>query len=76
MNTYEIEITDTFGGEANYCWVKRYDVSAKSVLGAVRKVANTEGYKLRKEWGDSEFSRYNVKGACICVFVTFKDKPL
>ena len=21
--TYEIEITDTFGGEANYCWVKR-----------------------------------------------------
>lgn len=20
---YEIEITDTFGGEANYCWVKR-----------------------------------------------------
>jgi hypothetical protein len=20
---YEIEVTDTFGGEANYCWVKR-----------------------------------------------------
>jgi len=24
MNTYEIEITDTFGGEANYCWVRRH----------------------------------------------------
>lgn len=23
MNTYEIEITDTFAGEANYSWVKR-----------------------------------------------------
>lgn len=23
MNKYEIEITDTFGGEANYSWVKR-----------------------------------------------------
>ena len=23
MHTYEIEITDTFGGEANYSWVKR-----------------------------------------------------
>jgi hypothetical protein len=23
MNVYEIEITDTFGGEANYSWVKR-----------------------------------------------------
>ena len=22
--TYTIEITDTFGGEANYCWVKRH----------------------------------------------------
>lgn len=25
--TYEIEITDTFGGEANYCWVKRDTVT-------------------------------------------------
>jgi hypothetical protein len=23
---YEIELTDTFGGEANYCWVKRATV--------------------------------------------------
>ena len=27
MNTYNIEYTDTFGGEANYCWVKRARVS-------------------------------------------------
>lgn len=26
MNTYEIEYTDTFGGEANYSWVKRATV--------------------------------------------------
>ena len=24
---YDIEYTDTFGGEANYCWVKRASVS-------------------------------------------------
>ena len=23
MQTYEYEYTDTFGGDANYCWVKR-----------------------------------------------------
>jgi hypothetical protein len=23
---YEVEETDTFGGEANYCWVRRYSV--------------------------------------------------
>lgn len=27
MNTYDIEYTDTFAGEANYCWVKRASVS-------------------------------------------------
>ena len=26
-NTYQYEYTDTFGGEANYCWVKRGKVS-------------------------------------------------
>lgn len=23
MNKYEVEYTDTFAGEANYCWVRR-----------------------------------------------------
>jgi hypothetical protein len=27
MNKYEVELTDTFGGEANYCWVKRETVT-------------------------------------------------
>lgn len=27
MNTYRYEYTDTFGGVANYCWVKRGKVS-------------------------------------------------
>lgn len=26
MNTYDVEYTDTFAGEANYCWVKRATV--------------------------------------------------
>ena len=27
MQTFEYEYTDTFGGDANYCWVKRGKVS-------------------------------------------------
>lgn len=27
MHTYDVEYTDTFGGEANYCWVNRATVS-------------------------------------------------
>jgi len=26
-NRYNVELTDTFGGEANYCWVKRDTVT-------------------------------------------------
>lgn len=26
MNKYDVEYTDTFAGEANYCWVKRATV--------------------------------------------------
>jgi hypothetical protein len=27
MHKYDVEYTDTFGGEANYCWVKRASVT-------------------------------------------------
>lgn len=27
MHTYEVELTDTFGGEANYTWVNRQTVN-------------------------------------------------
>ena len=26
-NSYDVELTDTFGGEANYCWVNRQIVT-------------------------------------------------
>lgn len=27
MNTHNVEYTDTFGGEANYCWVNRATIT-------------------------------------------------
>lgn len=27
MNKHQVEYTDTFGGEANYCWVRRVTVT-------------------------------------------------
>ena len=36
---YFIEHTDMYQGEANYCWVNRFIVSASSERGAMRKVA-------------------------------------
>lgn len=35
MNTYKAEITDTYGGEANYGWVNRCKVEAGDIDQAV-----------------------------------------
>lgn len=72
MERYNIEITDTYGGEANYSWVKRYAIEANSERGAVQKLARQHGGGWRKEWFDGETSRYNMRGAAICMFVTIQ----
>lgn len=69
MNTYRIEITDTFGGEANYCWVRRYSIDAASERGAIQKLAKQYGAGWRKVWDDGETSRYDLRGSCICLFI-------
>lgn len=73
MSKYTIEVTDTFSGEANYCWVRRFVTNAKSPLGAIRKLQREWGGQWRMDYGNSEDARYNLKGACICAFVTWAD---
>ena len=64
-NHYFIEMTDTFGGEANYCWVHRFIVSASSERGAMRKVAKKTGFAVRNVGCD----RWDAVGACVYYFV-------
>ena len=69
MNTYQIEITDTFGGEANYSWAKRFTVLANTYRGAINKVSRQTGYSFRKEWDSGDCVRYTAVHACVCAFV-------
>ena len=63
-NTYLFEVTDTFGGDANYSWVRRYTVHATSMSGALRMVNREEGFgRLTKVTED----RWDVPGCCICI---------
>ena len=66
-----VEVTDTFGGEANYCWVKRFKVHANTERGAMRKVAKQMGYGggVKKDWDTGDLSRWNWRSACMCAFV-------
>ena len=70
MKNYNIELTDTFNGEANYSWVKRFTVSAKTMRGAVIKANREIGYSYRKVWDDGITRRYNSLSGCTCYFIT------
>ena len=72
------EITDTFGGEANYSWVKRGKIEGKpgedySDLAAVRRVKKDAGWEnlrcKREDYGDMIVLR--PVGQCIIMFINF-----
>lgn len=66
-----VEVTDTYGGEANYIWVHRFKVHANTERGAMRKVANKMGYigGVRKGWDTGDMSRWDWRRAAVCAFV-------
>ena len=76
MNTKaQVEITDTFGGEANYSWVRRHEIdtegkSEAQIKRAAKRAAEMVGVGGRwNSYGDMlEFRPY---GACLVLFVTF-----
>ena len=70
MKTFTIEITDTFGGEANYSWVRRYTYRAKSFRGAIGMLAREYGGGWRKEIECGDYAQYKMRGACITCFIT------
>ena len=62
--TYYVEVTDTFNGECNYCWIRCYAVRATTERGAMRIVGNYEGFNLRNDgW------KWKFKNACIAAHV-------
>lgn len=63
---YLVEVTDTYGGEANYSWVRRLIVSGCSTpMGAARKVAKRDGNRIRKESEYCDVSSFDVVGSCV-----------
>lgn len=71
MSKFKIEVTDTFGGEANYSWVRRYTCKAKSFRGAIQWLARNHGAGWTKDYDAGDMSRYNLDGAAICAFIEY-----
>ena len=74
--TVTVEYTDTFGGEANYSWVKRttlslpYNASRRSVMYHAKKAMGLTGVRGdTTDTGDTiGFRPYN---SCTVLYVTF-----
>jgi hypothetical protein len=63
-NLYFAELTDTFAGEANYSWITRFKVKAKSQRGAIQKLSREIGLNYRYDG-----VRYNSKSGATCIFI-------
>ena len=68
-NLYLIEVTDTYGGDANYSWVTRHLIRASSLRGAVNRFSRLSGmsWKCVDDFGDSR--RYDSKSGATCFFI-------
>lgn len=76
---WNLEYTDTFGGEANYCWVRRARMPAKpgeSQRGILRRAKALVGLSgLRgRTYGHGDFYEFRPYGMCTVLFVTWSDQ--
>ena len=75
MITFNIELTDTFGGEANYSWVKRAKLDVKDTKRAIIQKAKAwagfTGIRCDVDRHDS-FIIIKPRGLCQIVFVNIE----
>lgn len=64
MALYFVEMTDMYGGEANYSWVTRHAIRAKSERGAVCALARRSGLKWRNDG-----IKYLSRSGATCAFI-------
>jgi hypothetical protein len=72
--TYFAELTDTYGGEANYSWVTRFKLQARTDRGAIQKLAREIGLHFRKAWDSGDCARYDSRSGATCLFLSAWDE--
>jgi hypothetical protein len=70
----EVELTDTFGGEANYSWVRRKEIeipkNAKTpqIMRIAKKAIGFSGVR-GKTFNHGDFIEFRPSGICQVVFI-------
>lgn len=81
MPHYDVEITDTFGGEANYSWVRRHVIEApknattRQLVTLAKAAQGWTGIRCNTtSYGDTIDVR--PRGACLVMFIAWRDTSL
>jgi len=71
----QIEVTDTFGGESNYCWVKRYEIhetdkalTKRQIVLRAKKLAGWTGLRC-KTYDNVDRIDIHPVGICQIMFI-------
>jgi hypothetical protein len=62
---FYIEVTDVYGGEANFSWVTRFIIRGKSLRGAVNRFSRMSNIS----WHSVGNGRYDSKTGATCFFI-------
>jgi hypothetical protein len=75
MCKYSVEMTDTFGGDANYCWVRRAiidaptDATSQTLIRRAKKALGLAPCRHRtQDYGD--LIRLDLRNNPICIFIS------
>lgn len=72
---FKVEYTDTFGGEANYSWLRvahfdaPEDASNSMLIRRAKKALNLSGWPTRTETMGETLALYPRDGSCVVMFI-------
>jgi len=75
MSSAYIEVTDLYGGEANYCWVKRYELedidglTTNQIVRRLKRLAELNGVRWRKVAECGDYIQYKFIGWYATAFI-------
>lgn len=84
MARYQVEVTDTFGGEANYSWVRRYVIEGSMDIGTradrklvrdAKKAAGWTGLRCVTDYCGDQIT-LRPRKACWIMFITYIDTSM
>ena len=66
---FYIEVTDTFGGEANYSWVTRHIIRGNTERGAIQRFSKMSGINWHCVGDMGYAKRYDSASGASCFFI-------